>query len=489
MPASAPLSRSPADSAAGPARGDVDAAARHAMDIGLATVVCAYVLTALVGLPLFQDGAWYFFKIATSGVAEVPNLRYTAQLPQLPAVWAAPLIDDPVLLRHVFSFGYVALPVAAMLGCWLLVRRRAPGLILFPLLWLLLNLVNFSGVSELLSSLYLCWPLVLAMLLAPERRWIQVYAGVCAPMLVALHPLAFLPAFALALLAAALVWLRPTLTAATGRVWSWLAGLLLAAGLVRLLWTVTGANSYEQGRLEGDSAINYLITETLAQHLLLGAAVLLGLLLAAGMLGRGPVRHWVLRLAEAIAWLLPLLAVLIGLEVMNGEGIKLKSGLSFIAGLLLMGLTALVALAPVLPRPFARSRVEPVPARRVRLGTLIVTGMVLLLLAKSAAWWTATRGLQNLLAASDTDCITIGADEPFALQWPWMDIIDDWATPMNALAFRPYLVLDRARGIEPVPLLLRHDRCAIARESGRVIPTGWIERDIAVVEARFGPLR
>jgi hypothetical protein len=69
------------------------------------------------------------------------------------------------------------------------------------------------------------------------------------------------------------------------------------------------------------------------------------------------------------------------------------------------------------------------------------------------------------------------------------NIIDDWATPMNALAFRPYLVLQEERGVEPVPLLLRHDRYTIARETGKVLPTGWIERDIQAVNARFGPLR
>jgi hypothetical protein len=458
---------------------------RQAIDIGLIAVACAYIINALVGLPLFQDGAWYFFKIATLGVPELPNLRYTALLPQLPTVWAAPLVDDAVMLRHLFSLSYVALPLASLLACWLLVRRRAPALMLFPLLWFLLNLVNFSGVSELLSSLYLSWPLVLAMLLAPDRPWTWAYAGVAAPMLAALHPLAFLPAFALALLAAAIAWLRPC----QRRPWGWLAGLLLVTGLFRLVWTAIGANSYERGRLQADSAINYLMTETPGQHLLLAAVLLLGLLLALGMLASGRVRDWSLRIARAMAWLLPAIVLLIGLEILNGEGIKLKSGLSFVVGLVLMGLGSAVVLVPWLLRgpeaPTAETRISS----RVQIAALIVACMVTLLLAKSAAWWTATRGLQNLLGEADTDCITMSANEPFGLQWPWMVIIDDWATPMNALAFRPYLVREPERGIEPVPLLLRHDRCDIARKTGKVYPTSWIERDIEVVDARFGPLR
>jgi hypothetical protein len=478
---------------------------RQSIDFGLMALVGAYAISALVGLPLFQDGAWYFFTIATQGVAELPNLRYTALLPQLPTVWAAPLVDDAVLLRHLFSFSYVALPVASLLGCWLLVRRQAPELMLFPLLWFLLNLVNFSGVSELLSSLYLSWPLVLAMLIAPQRASTRVYAGIAAPMLLTLHPLAFLPAFALALLAAALAWLRPSLR----RVWGRLAGILAAAGLLRLLWTAVGANDYERGRLEGDSALHYLMTETFGQHLLLAAVLALGVLLAAGMLAHrlmpgarcGPMRDWSLQLSGAIAWLLLPIIVLIGVEILNGDGIKLKSGLSFLIGLVLMGLASVVVLLPSLLAVADHKRDQTVPDRRTRIAAPIATpiatpiaalmtiSMVVLLLAKSAAWWTATRGLQNVLAESQADCISMSASEPFGLQWPWMSIIDDWVTPMNALAFRPYLVLQPDRGIEPVPLLLRDDRCEIARATGTVYVNSWIQRDWAVVEQRFGPLR
>ena len=378
------------------------------------------------------------------------------------------------------------MPVASLLGCCFVVRPQAPALILFPLLWFLLNLVNFSGVSELLSSLYLSWPLVLAMLIAPWRSWTRAYAGIAAPMLVALHPLAFLPAFALALLAAALAWLRPGLR----RAWGWLAGLLLiTSGLFRLAWTIMGANEYERGRLQTDSAIHYLMTETLGQHLLLGVVLVLGLASAIGMLARGALRHWSLRLCRSVAWLLPAIALLIGFEILNGEGIKLKSGLSFVLGLLLMGLASAVILVPLLPGRLGRLSNEVALEGRGQIAALITTCMVILLLAKSTAWWTATRGLQNLLAESRADCITLSATEPFALQWPWMGIIDDWATPMNALAFRPYLLLKPELGIEPVPLLLRHDRCEIARETGQVHVTSWIERDVEVLNQRFGPLR
>jgi hypothetical protein len=459
---------------------------RRTVDLSLLAVACAYVLSALVGLPLFQDGGSYFFVIATSGTPEIPNLRFAAVLPQLPAVWAEPVLDDPVLLRHLFSLSYIALPLGSLLACWLLVRRQAPALVLFPLLWFLLNLLNFSGVSELLTSLYLSWPLVLAMLLVPERRWVWVYATLAAVILALLHPLAFLPASALALLAAALSWTLPQLR----RVWGRLALLLLASGLVRLIWTVLGANAYERGRLQGDAAVSYLMTATPSQHLLLAVVMVLGALVTVSLLlrdGRG--RRWLIRSALWMVWLPPLAVALISSEFLNGVGIQLKSGLSFAAGLVLMGLASLVML---LRRPL-RIDSEPTAGRmsenRLQVASLVVASMTALLLVKSAAWWTATRGLQNLLAESEASCIRMSAEQPFALQWPWMRIQDDWATPMNALAFRPRLILDPERGVEPVPLILRGDGCERLRASGKFTPTDWIARDLTLVEGRFGPLR
>jgi hypothetical protein len=67
------LKPQPAGPAAASVHADTEVAARRILDIGLVAVICTYALSALVGLPLFQDGAWYFFKIATSGVADVPK--------------------------------------------------------------------------------------------------------------------------------------------------------------------------------------------------------------------------------------------------------------------------------------------------------------------------------------------------------------------------------------------------------------------------------
>jgi hypothetical protein len=481
---------------------------RRLVDIGLAAVALAYGLGAMVGLPLFEDGGWYFFKIVTDAEPVVPNLRFGAVIPQLPGLLAARLGADATDVRHAFSLGYAALPVLSLLTCWLLVRRTLPALMLLPLLHFLLNLINFSGVSELLTSLYLTWPLVIAMALYPGRPGVRAGAAVAGPLLVLLHPMAFLPALGLAALALILARVRSEL----GRVWLGLGGWLAVSGLLRLGWTLVHTNAYERSNLSGEGFAHYVLTETAGQHLLLAAVMLLAAAVAGYLLrservtpGQGSVSDGTrarLRppaepvpgpgtaargLPSWLAWgfaLLPLVAVTVSLEITAGEGIKLKSAATFATGLLLMALAALAGL-----RAGASSTGSDPPRGYGLPAALVLVAMLLILLTKSAAWWTATLGLRNLVAEAEVDCIPFAWHRPFGLQWPWMGLIDDWATPMNALAFRPELPLPHGAGMTPVPLLLPDDGCQVLKETGLVRPTPWIERPFEVLEERFGPLR
>ena len=146
---------------------------RRAGDLAVGLAVCGYLIAALVGLPLFEDGSLYLFVIATEHAPELPNLRVSGTLPQLPAVAAFALGADLPVGRLVFSAGYAAVPLITLVGCWWLLRRRSPALLLLVLPSFVGLQLNFSGVSELLSGLYLTWPLLLGMLLSPERRWVM----------------------------------------------------------------------------------------------------------------------------------------------------------------------------------------------------------------------------------------------------------------------------------------------------------------------------
>jgi hypothetical protein len=469
-----------------PVENGFDVAIRRTVDPALLLIASAYLVAALVGLPLFGDGGYYFFKLAADGEVLLPNLRLTALLPQLPTLAAEQITADPVLLRHVFSVSYQSLPWLSLAACWLVVRERMPALILLPLLSLAGTLMNFSAVSELLSGLYLVWPLVLAMALTPERGWVRVFALLSGPLLLALHPMAFVLAFALAAGAAFTAWRIPDIR----RPWRRLAIWIGVSGLARLVWTWLGANAYERTNLTESGMAHYLLPETVMQQLLLGA-VLVCALLAVGVepvrrsmswtSGRDVIAGWALRFACA---LLLVAAVAVSVEFLLGHGIKLKAGVTFVVAVFLMGLAFLVGS---LSRSGAATVLQT--CRGALPYRLVVAAILALVLAKSAAGWTATRGLQDAVADSAGPCIRFAVDEPFGLQWPWMNIVDDWVAPFNALAFRPRIPRPDGQGIEPMPLLLPGDGCRVLETTGVAFLTDWVERPWALLDDRFGPLR
>lgn len=464
-----------------------EVAIRRLLDWALALIAGAYLIAALVGLPLFGDGGYYFFKLATDGELLLPNLRFTALLPQLPALAAAQLTADPVLLRHVFSLSYQSLPWLSLLACWLLVRERMPWLMLLPLLSLVTTLVNFSAVSELLSGLYLVWPLVLAMALTPERGWVRGLVFVSGPLLLALHPMAFVLTFALAAAAGFMAWRVPDLRFGWRRLALWLA----LNGLMRLVWTGLGANAYERSNLTDTGMVHYLLPETSMQQLLLAGVLVCALLVLTSEWARRSGRasaqgqvlaDWMLGIA---CTLLLGAAIAVSAEFMLGQGIKLKAGLTFVVALMLMAAAFLLG--------WTRRAPAHAPTRRTRPGVLpyalVVAAILLLVLAKSVAWWAATRGLQDTIADSAGPCIPFAVDRPFGMQWPWMNIVDDWVAPNNALAFRPRIPRANGQGIEPIPLLLPDDGCQVLEATGVAFMTDWMQRPWTRLNDRFGPLR
>ncbi|TVQ94891.1 MAG: hypothetical protein EA400_00765 [Chromatiaceae bacterium] len=446
-----------------------------------------YGIAALVGLPLFGDGGHYFVMVAMDGAPLISQGRVGAALLQVPALLAWRLTDDLLLLRHAFAFGYVLIPWLSLCACWWLVRARAPWLLLFALLSLLALQINFSAVSELLASLALAWPLALALWCHPDRDGTWAYGLVLAPLLVLLHPLGFLVAWVLALSALAVAY-----RGSAHRALRWLAAWFGLAGLVRLGWTLVGSTSYERGRLQPESATHYLLPDSSAQLALLALVALLGLLLMLGLWrARSPaVRRWLAPVLLGLGWFLPLLALLIGAEFLVGTGVKLKAALSVVLGL---GLLVLASLACWLePGPtWAAPGVPPAMAVRGALPARALTGLIaavsaailILVLARAGAWWTATRALINLTIDTEATCLRYAANTPYGLQWPWMVIIDDWVVPLNALVFRA----DPALG--PIALLVGGDGCEGIAATGMVHFNSWLARPFADLDARFGPLR
>jgi hypothetical protein len=446
--------------------------APRAIDGLLALVAAAYLIAALVGLPLYADGGHYLFRIIVDGLPFVSDGRVAAVIPQLPAWLLLRFGAGLDAIRLAFSLGYLLLPLLSLLACWLIVRSRAPGLLVLPASGALLNQINASAVSELLAILYLIWPLVLALRLYGEKRAVRWLPWLAAPVILTLHPVALLACLFLAVVVE--LTLRDR----------WLSAWLVACALLRLLWSLRGLSGYEQSHLAGDGALWYLLTQTPGQHLMLFGVVMVGLGVALAWL-KGPLP--VLSVAPAaLAAVLIIAAILLGHELIWGQGWRLKSGITFPAQLLLMLIAALHS-----PDRAPRSVANPqallchwAPVLRVALMAIAA-----LMLIKSAAWWTATRGLQNVVSEPGAPCIQHGRQSPFALQWPWMAIIDEWNGPMNALLFRPDF---RPRGsdtLAPIAILLPRDGCERVATTGTAYMTPWLPVSWRLLDERFGPLR
>jgi hypothetical protein len=277
-------------------------------------------------------------------------------------------------------------------------------------------------------------------------------------------------------------------------------------GASRVAWSAVGLSEhYEQRMLTPDGAAFYVLTVTWGQHLLLGAVTVLGLswagwlwagVCSCGVEGRtdGAAPARLLRWATLL--LLPLLVAVVAQEMLWGQGVRLKAAITVLAGFVLMAAAGLIGVwrRPATVDP-SRSGAGPAPAAVGRLGPaaapllMALLGISALLMVKSVAWWTATRGLQTIVAESDAPCVTLTREAPYGLQWPWMAIIDDWNAPMNALIFRPRLRNPVSGELAPISLLLPNNSCDWLALVPEVYPTAWLSVPWDRVEQRFGPLR
>ncbi|HEY2704756.1 MAG TPA: hypothetical protein VGL20_13815 [Candidatus Dormibacteraeota bacterium] len=148
-------------------------------------VVCtalAAAFSARAGAALSYDGGYYLYNILQWRQPFTPYDRHAARLVQFPVLALAHVTDDLRWLRLAFCVAYAAVPVVVALLCWLLVRRRAPDLMVWVALGL--GLVALPGalfqVSESMIVALVSWPLLVAVLLDLETVAAVVGAGAAA---------------------------------------------------------------------------------------------------------------------------------------------------------------------------------------------------------------------------------------------------------------------------------------------------------------------
>jgi hypothetical protein len=135
-----------------------------------------------IGGALSFSGAEFFFALIEHQALHQPFGRYSTAPFQLPALIASSATSSVVVLRHLFGLGYAVAPFGALLVSWLVVRKRAPQLIVWPVIGI--TVVCLPGLLCLIQESPIvaewAWPLLLLTLVALDNRWTLLAAVVLA---------------------------------------------------------------------------------------------------------------------------------------------------------------------------------------------------------------------------------------------------------------------------------------------------------------------
>jgi hypothetical protein len=144
--------------------------------------LCAFgaLIAALTGVALSWDGSAYLFNALDSQQPFTPHDRLVNVITQAPTLLAQTFTDRLGVLRLVFGISYLAIPVLALLACFLVVRRRREEMFVWPVIAICAATVpgQINPSSEALQASQMVWPLLLAAIVGLDRRdgvaWLAV---------------------------------------------------------------------------------------------------------------------------------------------------------------------------------------------------------------------------------------------------------------------------------------------------------------------------
>ena len=479
-------------------------------------ILVSLVLSALVGLQLFQDGSSYFLEMLIDHSA-VRHGRISVLLFQYPTIFLIrtflqreidPLTTLPIV-RLAFNLNYALTPFISILLSWFVVRRKREELFLWSaLIILFVNLVNFSWVSELLISVQLACPLLLSLLENPKSKTFWILAVLLTSFLFFLHPLVIAIYLVLAV-AAAYTGYR---NSATQRATIAGAALFLVAAAARALYTYFTLNPYEVSFATSGEISEYFVTSRFENILFLGTAVEIALVI----LFSQAIVHSTTRLIKAIPWLVVLQAFILlffaarflldtnllslvitgclslpvfiyywrfrqsspmettrllylacaffavaasGLLIAQYASAErlftLKAGLDLFVALFLMGIAALDG---------GREISTQDGIFRSRFVLALSTIFVCVIAAKSVMWQTSLQRLEHTLLQTNEPCVEFTSIDFQWLQKSPYTIINNWSLPSLALVIQD----DRPR-----KALLAQGDCQVLSESGMIQVDPW----------------
>ena len=482
----------------------------------LLPVFLSLLVAAFVGLQLFQDGSSYLLEILITGSA-VRHERWSVLLFQFPTIFVVKafhrlevnaLFALPII-RSVFNLNYGLTPFVSALLSWLVIRkRREEWFIWVALIILFVNLVNFSWVSELLISVQLACPLLLALLQNPKSKIFWILFVLLTPFLFFLHPLVITIYLVLAAASAYIAYRRPDCR----RVAMLGMFLFLFAAAARGIYSFFTLSLYEASFAASGEIDDYFVISRLENILFVATAMevaVLVLLSQAIVHSRWQFVKAIPGLVSLEAYVLLLLAAnflfrsnLLSLVVITCLGIAAsvntwrsqsntpieKTRLLYLACAFLaaaasslliaqyaspermftlkMGSDLFVALLIMSVAAIDSGR-EIVPFERIlrsRLVLALSTIFVCVMVAKSVMWHTAVQRLENTLRQTNDTCVEVSSSDLRWLQNSPYTMINNWSLPSLAL-----VVQDE----RPRKALLAQNDCQIFDQSGMIQVDPW----------------
>jgi hypothetical protein len=409
------------------------------------------------------------------------------------------------VVRAVFNASYATLPLVALAWSWLLVRDRDPAMVIWAATGiLLLNVVNFSAVSEILLATQLAYPLLLAASLQRPTRFANATILLLTPFILLLHALA---AVLLLGLACGMVLRARRLGADARRAWV-LAALFAGATAARIALDAWLATDYERSMWGGPLLADYFsagfetacfLAIALASVLWFGfhrqgrerAVVVVSLTFATLLVG-ATIHNLtgIRRFDEQPVLLLALLGVTLVAMVFHAirrqaetqpmssadwavfvllwsaagaimtryallESFPLKTGATVLIGAVLLVLAAIDNMSDHSPADLRRRKLFVLNAAAV---------FAVLVLSKAAIWAAATTKLAQIPGSSATACVET---DDVAMDWVRRSpgsILNNWSLPT--------LNLIRARE-RPASLLLEAGDCERFVQSGEIVVDPW----------------
>ena len=427
-------------------------------------VFLTLVVSAIVNIQLFQDGGSYLFEILQMKSAAIRHNRISVVLIQLPTIFLIKVLgkffggvnDHLSIIRIVFSLSYSMVPLLSLLLSWLVVRKRNEGLFVWAaIIILFINLVNFSGVSELLISLQLSCPLMLASILIPRTRFFWLLIGTLLPFIFFLHPLVVVLFVTMAVGIVYVGYKKPEKKTATRQI----ATILIAAAILKLILNIYSLTTYETSFLETKGMNEYILETSIENKILL----LISLLIGTGIL-IGKYQLKFKRIAsifipvQRVYFLFMLLAVIAGFLLVfqySYREFPLKTGLSTLASLTVLLMMAFDSVEKTID-------IETI--HRLRLTTVLAIIFSLVVASKAFIWQSSIHKLRQTILKSESACLELNTEN-----FKWLDtnpykIINTWALPSLALI---------EQDIQPRKLLLEKGSCKIYQDSSLVKFDEW----------------